>query len=455
MMVVTAERPTVKMPAWPPFGPWPKHVEIAQRSGDASGYGSLVVQIRRGIEACGTTTEHAEMWSVYERLTYRPDRTHHLEDIPVGGRVIRRWLNDDGTLARFGTKGRAHVGMRDYAAPDYDDPVTRDAYRLAIGLPEYARYDGARVRALYTMWESTEVPKGERAWGPHLERADLVLVPAEFSRRVFLDAAPNADVRVVPLGLDRDAWPFMQRERREGAPFVFLMVGDLSRRKGWVLAYQAFMRAFGDDPHVHLVLKTRGNSELAEWTWPPKRVPAWDAAGLPVVDAAGRAVYERNREPVRYHIHNGDWSMPHRGDPNVRILRGEWSKRNLLKLYQAADCFLWPTLGEGWGYPPREAAATGMPVITCAHTGQEDAGEWAYTIPYQEDRVPALFRHWGGQCGWFPLPDVDALAERMRWVYEHQEAARSFGALASRVVTRRSTTDAAADILTALASIGG
>lgn len=456
-MILTADRPTVKMPAWPPFAAWPERVELAHRSGDASGYGSLVVAIRRGIERCGVAVDHAEMWSVMERMALRPDRTRSRADVEVGpGRFVRRWINDDdGSLARFGTRGRAYMGQYAYADADYDDPRTRDVYRLAVGLPEYARYDGARVRALYTMWESSELPKTERAWGPHLERADLVLVPAEHSRRVFLEAAPGANVRVVPLGLDRDAWPFLKRERRAGAPFVFLMVGDLSKRKGWTLAYRAFMQAFGDDPNVHLVLKTRGNSELAEWTWTPRRVPVWDASGYPVADAEGRAVYGLNREPVRYHIHNGDWSMPQRGDPNVRILRGEWSKRSLLRLYQAADCFLWPSLGEGWGYPPREAAATGLPVITCDHTGMPDAGEWAYTIPYEEDRVPALFRHWGGQCGWFPLPDVDALAERMRWVYEHRDAAAAFGALASQVVTRRSTTDAAADILTELAAVGG
>jgi glycosyltransferase involved in cell wall biosynthesis len=286
------------------------------------------------------------------------------------------------------------------------------------------------------------------------------MVPADFSRRVFLDAAPRARVRVVPLGLDAASWPVQRRERRPGAPFVFLMVGDLSSRKGWRIAYSAFYKAFGDDPRVQLVLKTRGSSELAMHSWSPRRVPAFAPDGQPMFAPDGGHVMMRNREPVRYYAHNGDWGvqpwgMPPRGDANVRILRGEWSKRNLLKLYAAADCFVWPSLGEGWGYPPREAAATGLPVITCAHTGMEDAGEWAYTIPFEEDRVPALFRHWGGQCGYFPLPDVDALAERMTWVYEHQAAAAHFGALASRVVTRRSTRDAAADILSELAAVGG
>lgn len=460
-MIATAPRLGRKTATLPGArAPWPSRVEIAHRSGDASGYGSLVRQIRRGIQACGVETTDHDMWSVYDRLVERPSRTRRLVRIPTGSRTALRWMNDDGTLARFGTRGREHANRRDYAAPDYADPRVRDAVRLAIGLPEYARYDGAGVRALYTMWEATEVPSGDRAWGPHLERADLVMVPAEFSRRVFLEAAPRANVRVVPLGLDAAAWPFIRRERRPGRPFIFLMVGDLSSRKGWRLAYLAFMKAFGDDPGAQLVLKTRGSSELAMHAWTPRYVPAYNPDGSPMVDAAGREVRMRNREPVRWYAHNGDhgpqpWGCPPRGDRNVRILRGEWSKQSLMQLYTAADCFLWPSLGEGWGYPPREAAATGLPVITCDHTGMDDAGQWAYTIPYELDRVPALFRHWGGQCGWFPLPDVDALAERMRWIYEHRTEAAAFGEAASRVVTRRSTRDAAADILTELAAIGG
>lgn len=437
------------------FADQTRTVELAHRSGDASGYGSLVVQIRRGLVALGARVVDADMWGVMERLVYNP-KPRALVDIPVGSRaVLRRWVHPSGAEARFGTKARAHAGDRDIMPAPLSEPRTRDAVRLAVGLPEYARYDGASVRALYTMWESTEVPGGERAWGPHLERADVVIVPAEFSRRVIQAAAPAARVRVVPLGLDAASWPVQRRERRAGAPFVFLMVGDLSSRKGWRLAYQALYKAFGDDPSVQLVLKTRGSSELAMWTWLPRMIGATLDDGTPIMDEAGQQVLTRNREPVRYYAHNGDWSQPMRGDANVRILRGEWSKRSLLKLYAAADCFLWPSLGEGWGYPPREAAATGLPVITCAHTGQADAGEWAYVIPHEEDRIPALFRHWGGQCGYFPLPDVDALAERMRWVYDNREEAAAFGLAASGVVTRRTTADAARDIVREIEEVGG
>lgn len=399
------------------------------------------------------------MYGVIERMTFNP-KPRELVTIQMGSHRLLRWQHPDGREARFGTRARAFADDYDVTVADTSEPSGRDAVRLAVGLPEYARYDGARVKALYTMWESSEAPSGDRAWGPHLERADVVIVPAEFSRKVFLDAAPRANIKVVPLGLDAESWPVQRRERRRGAPFVFLMVGDLSSRKGWRLAYQAFYKAFGDDPGAQLVMKTRGHSELATETLHPRYVPAHNADGTPMIGPDGRQIVMRNREPVRYYAHNGDWGpqpwgCPPRGDQNVRILRGEWSKRRLLKLYAAADCFLWPSLGEGWGYPPREAAATGLPVITCAHTGMTDADEWAYTIPFEEDRVPALFRHWGGQCGFFPLPDVDALAERMRWVYEHREAAAHFGALASRVVTRRTTVDAAADILSVMTAAGG
>jgi len=154
---------------------------------------------------------------------------------------------------------------------------------------------------------------------------------------------------------------------------------------------------------------------------------------------------EWRREPVRYHLVSGD--------ANVRILRGDWTRAGLRELYHHADCFVWPSLGEGWGYPPREAAATGLPVITCAHTGMEDAEAWAKVIPHKNDAVPALFRHWGGQCGTFPRPDVDALAEAMRWMVDNRTAARALGAKAAGIVTARTSTQLGADIMDEIAQI--
>lgn len=420
---------------------WPDHVELQSSADYASGYERMVSQIRRGLIENGVDVSECAMLDIIRTMPHMPQEAR-LVRMPMSGAL--RYVGDDGEPVKFGTKGAAwakdHVIIE--APNDYVfiEPGNRHATRLAIGLPEGALYDGADRRLLYTMWESTELPTKLRPWAPHLRRANMVLVPAEHSRRVILDQVPEARVEVVPLGLDAEDWPYLDRSgRRENRPFIFLQVGDLSMRKGFIHLYMAFRKAFGDSREAVLVYKVRAGSDLNTPYFPGKYVQQIDDSGQVVRDVNGDPALVWNREPSRYKVRFTDG--------NVKTLRTDWRRKTLLQLYQAADCFVWPTLGEGWGYPPREAAATGLPVITCAHTGQTDAHDWAYVIPHHENGMRAIFNTWGGQCGYLPTPDVDALAERMRWVFEHRDEAREFGRRASAVVGRRTSADVARDIL--------
>lgn len=422
---------------------WPEHIELEYRVDDPSGYGSLVRQLTKAMVENGREISVHSQSSIIDRMPSNP-RPLELVETCMGPRWVYAGTEQ---RASFGTKIRKWVCDHPVQSWEIEEiiyePGTRDAVRLSIGLPEGAVYEGANRRVLYTMWESTEVPTKFRPWAPHLRRPNLILVPAEHSRKVFLDAVPEADVRIVPLGTDADDWPFIERE--DSDTFIFLMVGDLSIRKSFQFAYQAFWQAFGEQDDVALVFKSRGGGDLMRLEHMPKYVPQTDRYGRPIYGPGATQRYVFNKDRVRYFMNTTD--------ENVLTLRGDWSRAGLLKLYQMADCFVWPTSGEGWGYPPREAAATGLPVITCAHTGQADAGDWAYVIPHHDEAMRALFRHWGGECGRLPLPDVKALSQAMRWVYEHRDEARDFGREASRIVTRRTSADVGRDILDHIATM--
>jgi glycosyltransferase involved in cell wall biosynthesis len=429
-------------------------IEIAHGSLEASGYRSLVIQIEKGMKAVGEPTELVETPPITARMTYAP-KTPVLVDISdTPGLVMPRWV-DRTTMApvKIGTRFRRWVTDRDMPwIPDATTRVdvsgyTRDATRILANIPEYADWGNAARRILFTMWESSELPKRFRPWAPHLRQAQLILVPSEHSRRLVRDVVPESKIKVrtVPLALEKEAWPYVDRGgRSEDAPFIFLLCGDLSTRKGFHLAYQAFMDLFEHNPNVHLILKTRGMSDLCAWSWWPKHVPLQDADGAPVRGEDGKLVMLYNKERVR-------WKISTR-DPNVHILRGDWSRRGLMQLYRAADCFLWPSFGEGWGYPPREAAATGLPVITCSHTGMADAGSWARVIPHSKGKT-ARYTHWGPSGHWYQ-PDLDALKAQMLWVYENRAAGLDLGLRASEYVTKRTPQDLALDILEAAAEIG-
>ena len=320
-------------------------VELCAAAEKPSGYGVCVKQLTDGIKAQGVRVVPRGMLHVVDRLARDEKRTMSLVQYPWGP----RWMVDGEDIpARFGTKSRRFVfdhPLRPlHTSSVIDEPTYRDAAVLAVGLPESADYDGANRRAVYTMWESSQLPQGFRAWAPHLRRAHVIMVPAENSRQVILQDAPEIDVRIVPLGLDAADWPYYERPERD--TFTFVMTGYLSVRKGFDLAYDAFWKAFQGRPDVRLVFKTRGSSDMTQLRfWPklstiPEEAGSYgyhpDSGAVVLHNARGYPL-GRTRDRVRYHLRAGD--------DNVRILRYDWRKSALLSLYQLADCFLWPSRG--------------------------------------------------------------------------------------------------------------
>src|SRR5690606_17951882 len=55
-----------------------------------------------------------------------------------------------------------------------------------------------------------------------------------------------------------------------------------------------------------------------------------------------------------------------------RMMRNEYTPAMLNKLYNAADVFILPSAGEGFGVPVIEAQASGCPVIVTDFTAQTE-----------------------------------------------------------------------------------
>jgi alpha-1,3-rhamnosyl/mannosyltransferase len=75
-----------------------------------------------------------------------------------------------------------------------------------------------------------------------------------------------------------------------------------------------------------------------------------------------------------------------------RIIRtGRVDFEDLIRLYASADCFLFPSLLEGFGFPPLEAMASGTPVVCSDRPSlPEVVGDAALTAP--PDDIETLVR---------------------------------------------------------------
>jgi glycosyltransferase involved in cell wall biosynthesis len=268
---------------------------------------------------------------------------------------------------------------------------------VALCTPDWLPKIRAGCLIAYTMFETDKLPAG---WVDKLNRyAQQVLVPCAWCARVFADNGVTVPIGVVKWGIDpADYYPLERPIGRK--PYTFLWSGTADQRKGWDIAYRAFAQAFGDVPDVRLRL------------------------------------HFRNPLPVALRF----------ADRNVETCVGKFDRPALREMLQAADCFVFPSRGEGWGSPPREAAATGLPVIATNYGGlHEGLARWGLPVDIT-GFSEARYGFWD-DIGQWAEPSIEQTVRWMVWCYEHQAEARDLGASAAQWLATAGTWQNSAESL--------
>lgn len=177
-------------------------------------------------------------------------------------------------------------------------------------------------------------PLYRRALVASIRRADRITVPSQFTAQQILDLVPGAHadrVRVVTPGIDEDFRPqptdivLRTLARLRLPPLYILFVGTIEPRKNLPRLVESYRRlvieqAIGE----HLVLAGR---------------MGWGYEGL---------VHQIAAPELRGRVH----------------LIGYASQTDLPCLYAGARLFVYPSLYEGFGFPPLEAMACGTPTVS-------------------------------------------------------------------------------------------
>ncbi len=269
-----------------------------------------------------------------------------------------------------------------------DDWLLEDRV-VALNVPTWFPRIACQRLIGFSMFESTRLPDEHvRA----LYYCHTLIVPSAFCAETFEQSGVHLPIHIAPLGIDPYEDGLIERERTGDRPYTFLWSGTGDWRKGWDVAYQAFSKCFAGDQRARLILHFR-QALPREWRF---------------------------------------------ADENVSVIVGAIPASQMRQLYRDTDCFAFPSRGEGWGLPPRQAAATGLPVIATDWGGlHEDIEHWALPLPIK-GLTKARFGSWSDVGEWAE-PDVDALAERMRWCFDHPTDAAQFGQQASAWLHREQT----------------
>ena len=118
------------------------------------------------------------------------------------------------------------------------------------------------------------------------------------------------------------------------------------------------------------------------------------------------------------------------------------SLQEMPRLYKAANCFVLPTRGEGWGRPLMEAMAMGLPTIATRWSGHLEFMNDRNAYLCEVDRLlkvpPAAFREAPLFQGHrWAEPSVDDLRRLLRGVYEGRDVAQDKGTRARADIVRR------------------
>lgn len=186
--------------------------------------------------------------------------------------------------------------------------------------PSYFQFNDGQYNIGYTPWESTLLNDN---WANLMNDCSEMWTTSDWCKQVFKDNGVTAPMYVYPHGINHEWSPFRRRSNRV---LRFLHHGEPAHRKGGQMVVNAFGELFGNKPGYELTLKANGFTA----------VRAESSLGIEAVDKHFK---------------------------NVFIIKNVLDLPDLISLYKQHHVLLYPSYGEGFGFIPLQAMATGMPVI--------------------------------------------------------------------------------------------
>lgn len=202
----------------------------------------------------------------------------------------------------------------------WSDPKAK--IQLNFTQPHLYKFHKNQYQIGYTPWESTGI---RPEWKTKLNSCDEVWATSTWNAEVYKNNGVEKKITVYPHGIE-DIWK--PKKRIVEDVFKFLHVGEPSPRKSGQLVVDTFIKMYGNNPKYQLTVKAH------------------------------------NHHIIRVYNKKGELGTPEMFYSNIKIINEEIPAEGLVNLYHQHHCLIYPTWGEGFGFIPLQALATGMPTIT-------------------------------------------------------------------------------------------
>jgi len=255
-------------------------------------------------------------------------------------------------------------------------------------------------------WTMIEVDKIGDRWARACNSCDEIWVPTPLQVDVFHECGVTVPIHVMPLGIDTQRYntTFLPMVYHGDHKFRFFALAWWQERKRWDLLIKAFAQEFEGEPEVGLIMKIMTNT------------------------GEGASVET---------IHS--W-IGHSMDDQIAVIEGALPWWELVMMMRSCHAFCLPTGGEGWGCPPVQALACGLPTIVtdCMGPGEvlrDDKGEpfpGVCFIPCEKELTTVKHEYYTGGNWW--VPDVSDIRVAMRQVYENYKHWKEEAAVGAKMV---------------------
>jgi len=243
-------------------------------------------------------------------------------------------------------------------------------------------------------WTMMEVDGISDQWVRACNSQNEIWVPTPSQVDYFKDSGVEVPIYVAPVGYDSSRYHpnLPPAVYHQDAKFRFFAMGWWQLRKRWDILLEAFDEEFGGDKDVGLIIKTMSNE--------------------PDDEIAAKAC--------------GYLDRGHRDQ--VAVVAGSLPWWEVAMIMKACHAFVLPTSGEGWGCPPLQALAIGMPVIItdCLGPGEtlrDNKGEpypGVMLLPAEKEPTKVTHPYYAGKNWW--VVDKDNLKRAMRSMVDNYEA---------------------------------
>jgi glycosyltransferase involved in cell wall biosynthesis len=221
----------------------------------------------------------------------------------------------------------------------------------------------------FSYWETTKIPK---EWVDNMNAMDEIWTTSDFIKNAFINSGVTVPVYSFNLGIDESLYKPALRAQK--TPFTFLSIGSPSTRKNSQMTVDAFIKLFGKDDRYKLIYKSMGS--------PDARLDK----GTPNI----RSIYHH---------------------PNIEVIEEDLSDEELAMLYDRADCVVYPTSGEGWGWFPFQSIAKAIPTICTSGTACSEYAHLSIELDF-EWSSENMFGLYSGNGEWMK-PNFQDLCDKM------------------------------------------